>query len=216
MKEILILIKKDFLLEWRSGQAFSSGLLYVFSTAYVVFLSFISIAPSVWNPLFWVIILFVSINGLAGSFLHEAGNSRLYYYTLTDPLKIFSAKIIYNTFILVFLSFLTFVLFGFITGVSVRNFVEFIGVLLLSSLGFSITLTFTSAIAALSTKRYVLMAILSFPLLIPTLLIILKLSAIAVGLISDTAKSSDILILGALDLLLIGLSIILFPFLWKD
>ncbi|MEY2904981.1 MAG: hypothetical protein RJA52_997 [Bacteroidota bacterium] len=216
MKEILILIQKDFLLEWRSGQAFSSGLLYVFSTAYVVFLSFISIAPSVWNPLFWIIILFVSINSLANSFLHEAGNSRLYYYTITDPLKIFTAKVVYNTCILMLLSFLSFLLFSFITGVNVRNFGQFIGVLFLASIGFSITLTFTSTIAALSSKRYVLMAIISFPLLIPTLLVVLKLSAIALGLITDTAKGSDIIVLVGLDLLLIGLSIILFPFLWKD
>jgi heme exporter protein B len=216
MKEIFILIKKDFLLEWRTGQAFSAGLLYVLSTAYIVFLSFISIAPSVWNPLYWVIILFVSINALSNSFFHESGNSRLYYYTLTNPLKILAAKICYNTLILTFLSMLSAWIFMFITGIQVRHFFSFLGVIFLASIGFSITLTFTSAIAALSSKRYVLMAILSFPLLIPTLMIVLKLSAVSIGLISDTANQTDILILGALDLLLIGISILLFPFLWKD
>ena len=44
----------------------------------------------------------------------------------------------------------------------------------------------------------------------------MKLSANALGLIQDTAILSDLGILLGLDALLLSLTLLLFPFLWKD
>ena len=60
------------------------------------------------------------------------------------------------------------------------------------------------------------MAILGFPVIIPILVTLIKLSANALGLITDTAYTEDIFILLAIDAILVALSFILFPFLWKD
>jgi heme exporter protein B len=60
------------------------------------------------------------------------------------------------------------------------------------------------------------MAILSFPLTIPILLTLIKLSAGAMRMIQDTSSENDILILVAIDLILLALSFVLFPFLWRD
>jgi heme exporter protein B len=82
--------------------------------------------------------------------------------------------------------------------------------------GFSITFTFVSAISAKADNNATLLAVLSFPLVIPILMTLVKLSANAIGLINDTGVGQDLLILVAIDLILLGLTILLYPFLWRD
>jgi heme exporter protein B len=91
----------------------------------------------------------------------------------------------------------------------------FIG-LILAATGLSITLTFVSAIASKATNSATLMAILSFPIIIPVLLTLVKFSANALGLITDTGVWKDVVILLSIDAILLSLSFLLFPFLWKD
>jgi heme exporter protein B len=86
----------------------------------------------------------------------------------------------------------------------------------LGSVGFSITFTFVSAISAKADNNATLLAVLSFPLVIPILMTLVKLSANAIGLINDTGVGQDLLILVAIDLILLGLTILLYPFLWRD
>ena len=60
------------------------------------------------------------------------------------------------------------------------------------------------------------MAILGFPLVIPVLLTLIKLSANALRLMRDTGIEKDVMILVSIDLLLLGIALVLFPFLWRD
>ena len=92
----------------------------------------------------------------------------------------------------------------------------FWAILFLGSVGFSITLTFVSAIASKADNSATLMTILTFPIVISILGILVLLSANALGLQRDTAYMEDIYRLLAIDGILLGLAIILFPFLWKD
>jgi heme exporter protein B len=61
------------------------------------------------------------------------------------------------------------------------------------------------------------MAILGFPLIIPQLLLLMRLSKSAFGeVFKEGALLQITLLLSGLDLMVIALSMILFPFLWKD
>ncbi len=93
---------------------------------------------------------------------------------------------------------------------------EFFGVIFLGATGFSITFTFVSAIASKADSSSTLMAILGFPLIIPVLLTLIKLSANALRLMRDTGIEKDVMILVSIDLLLLGIALVLFPFLWRD
>lgn len=215
-RQLWVLLRKEFLLEFRVSYAISGILLYVFATVFIVHEVFIRVPPQTWNALFWVIILFVSINAVVKSFVQESGQRQLYYYTLLDPLAVILSKIIYNVLLLLVLSFLVWGTFVFIGGNPVRAVNEFILALFLGALGFSITFTFIAAIAAKGENSATLMAILSFPLIIPILLTLVKLSANALRLLQDSTVGNDILILAAIDLLLVALALVLFPFLWRD
>lgn len=214
--QIYHLVHKEFTLEWRQKFAISGILLYVLSTVFIVYISFQNIGPQVWNVLFWVIMLFASVNAVLKSFVQESGYRQLYYYQLLHPIAILLSKMIYNAALLLLLGVLTFVALGFVAGNPVQEAGEFALALFLGSLGFSITFTFVSAIAAKADNSSTLMAILSFPVVIPILLLLVNLSAHSVGLLGGTEIGEKIMLLAAVDLILVALALVLFPFLWRD
>ncbi|MCP3932240.1 MAG: ABC transporter permease [Bacteroidetes bacterium] len=216
LQEIILLVKKEILLEWRQKYAISGILLYVFSTIFIVYTSIIEVGAQVWNTLFWIIILFASVNALVKSFVQESGDRQIYYYLLANPIAIILSKIIYNFGMLLLLSILAWAAFSLITVNPVKDYGQFILALFLGSTGFSITFTFISAISSKAKNSATLMAVLSFPLVIPILMTLIKLSASSMGILQDTGIRNDMLILVAIDLLLLAMTLILFPFLWKD
>ncbi len=216
VREISILLQKEIKIEWRQKHAIGGILLYVVSTIFVVYSAIKSVTPNVWNALFWIVILFASVNALVKSFVQENSSRQLYYYTLSNPTAIILAKIIYNSGLLLLLSFLSFAAFTLFAGNPVKDTGQFYLAIFLGSLGFSITFTFIAAISAKANNSATLMAILSFPLVIPIILTLLKLSANALRLLQDTSVWKDILTLLAIDLLMIAMAFILFPFLWRD
>lgn len=215
-KNLIPLLHKEFLLEFRQRYAISGIVLYVFSMVFVVYIASIRVTPPVWNVLFWLIILFASINAVVKSFVQESGARQLYYYQLADPVALLLAKIIYNTFLLLALSVLAFAAYSLVAGNPVKDWGLFALVLALGSLGFSIAFTFIASIAAKANNSATLMAILSFPVILPILLTLVRLSSIALRLIQDTSYTRDILNLLAIDAILITLTFVLFPYIWKD
>jgi heme exporter protein B len=216
LKEIWYLLQKEITLEWRQKYAISGIFLYVASTIFVVYMGFIKMQSKEWNVMFWIIALFASINAVVKSFTQESGYRQLYFYQLANPTAILLSKIIYNSLLLLVLNLLTWVLLGFVMGNPVRDDWAFFIGLILAATGLSISLTFISAIAAKATNSATLMAILSFPIIIPVLLTLVKFSANAIGLINDTAVWKDVVILLSIDAILLSLAFVLFPFLWKD
>lgn len=214
--EIWHLLLKDFKLEFRQKYAISGILLYVLSTVFIVYLAFVQLDARVWNTLFWIIILFASVNAVTKSFLQESGYRALYYYSIANPLAVIISKIIYNTILLTVITLLTFGFLSLVAGNPVKDMKLFIVTMLLGSLGLAITLTFISSIAVKANNSATLMAIMGFPVVIPILMTLIKLSAVSLRLIQDTSYDQDILILVAIDLILVSIALILFPFVWRD
>ncbi len=215
-QQLFFLIQKEWTLEWRQKYAIGGILLYVVSTVFIIFLSFRTIQPMVWNVLFWIIALFAAINAVVKSFVQESGSRQLYYYTLANPTILLLSKIIYNAILLFVLMLLTYICLSFIAGNPVVDNGLFFVALSLGAVGFSVAFTFISAISAKASNGATLMAILSFPVVLPILLILIKLSAQALRLLQDTSIQKDIFILVGIDAILIALSFVLFPYLWKD
>ncbi len=210
------LLRKELLLEWRGKYALSGILLYVLATVFVVYISFIRVEPQVWNTLYWIIVLFAGVNAVLKSFVQESGRRQLYYYSLAHPIAVLLSKVVYNIGLLELLSLLTWLGLSLVAGNPVRDHGLFLAATALGALGFSITFTFVAAIAIKAANSATLMAILSFPLIIPILLLLVKMSATALGLIDTQGLGGDISLLVAIDLLLLGLALVLYPFLWRD
>lgn len=217
LHEISALIRKEILLEWRQRFAFGGMLLYVVTTVFISYLSFKHIIePNVWNSLFWIIILFASVNAAAKSFLQESKGRLLYYYTIASPQSIILSKIIYNVLLMIILSFICFGFYILFLGNPVENFLLFISVLLLGSIGISSLLTMVSAIASKAHNNFTMMAILAFPIIMPLLMTIMKISQNAIDGTDFTLNLKYFASLFSLDVIVVILAYLLFPYLWKD
>ena len=208
-------MQKEFTLEWRQKYALGGILLYVTSTVFIIYLSFVKVGADVWNALFWIVALFASLNAVVKSFVQENSARQLYYYQLANPTAIILSKIFYNIFILLAINLLTFGVMSLMVGSPVRDTPQYLTAILLGGIGFSITFTFISAIAAKANNSATLMSILSFPVVLPILITLIKLSKSA---IQGTAVNvrSDITTLAAIDAILIALCFVLFPYIWRE
>lgn len=217
VKEIKALIYKDILLELKQKYAINGILLYVVSTIFVCYLAFSNgIEADTWNALFWIIMLFAAVNAVSKSFVQEHSGRQLYYYSLATPQAVIMSKIIYNGLLMIILSVISFFVFTALMGNIIENVNLFAIMVLLSSIGFSTVLTMISAIASRTNNNFALMAILSFPLMLPLLLITMKGSAAAIT--GESLAENVTLVMGLffLDAIVAALSYVLFPYLWKD
>ncbi|MDO9376461.1 MAG: heme exporter protein CcmB [Ferruginibacter sp.] len=218
IKTIFALLKKDLLLELRQQHSFYGILLYVASTIFVLSLS-IPQNPegAVWNGLFWIVQIFVCVNAVAKSFLQESRGRMLYFYSIAGAKEFIIAKLIYNTILMLVMCLLSLGLFFVLLKNPLVHTPRFIGIVCVGGISISLVFTLLAAIAAKAQQNAALMAILGFPLIIPQLLLLVKLSKSAFGeIFREGALLQLSLLIVGLDVMVIALSIILFPFLWKD
>ena len=217
MKHFISLLKKEALLEWRRGYALGGILLYLFSTVFVIYATFRTVEVLTWTALFWIIAIFVSVNAIGKSFMQEAEGRYLYYYSLTDANTVLAAKFVYNFVLLLVLNLLVWLIFSLAVGNPVHRMGQFLLVLTLGSFSLSSILTFISAIASKAGKSGTLMAVLSFPLLIPVLLTGLRITQNSAAILGMSVEvGGDFLIMFAINLLAVGMGFLLFPQIWKD
>jgi heme exporter protein B len=216
LKRVITLLKKEVLIELRLQYSFYGVLLYVASTTFVLYLSINQPEKQVWVGLFWVILLFASVTAIAKSFLQESRGRMLYYYTICSAQEFIIAKLIFNALLMVIISLLSWLLVQLLLGSPVVKPWLFLFTTILGSISLGLLFTLLSAIAAKANQNAALMAILGFPLMIPLLLILIKLSNVALS-VSNIYFPIDLIgILLGYNILIIMLSNILFPFIWKD
>ena len=212
---IYTLIKKDLLLEVRQQYSFYGILLYIIATIFVLYMTIREPEAKVWNGLFWIIQLFICINAVAKSFLQETRGRMLYFYSIVNPRDFILAKLVFNSVLMLLMSFLSILLFSLFLGNPVQKVLPFIGLVLLGGWSLSLVFTFLSAIAAKAQQNAAIMAILGFPIIIPQLMLLMQLSNTVFSDKTGIALSTLLLIV-TLDVLVVMLAVILFPFLWKD
>lgn len=215
---ILILIKKELLLEFRQKATIGGVLVYIIGTVFVSALCFKGkLDKPTWNALFWVITLFTSVTISGKSFFKETGGQALFNFLHYTPQQFIISKIIYNMLFMLCLSFITFFFYVFFIKNEVENMGLFVVILILASTGLAGVLSLMSAIASKASGNFAIMSILSFPVLLPIILVVIHLSKQAIDGIEWAGLGFDFLvILTALNILTIALSFILFPYLWRD
>lgn len=218
--EIFVLIRKEVTLEWRQKYALNGILLYVVSAVFITYLSFGAnrgnLSLPTWNALYWIIILFSSVNAVAKSFVQEHQGRQLYYYMIAAPESIILSKIIYNTLLTLVLALLGYGVFSLILGNPVQDQTMFVLNLILGAVGLSSCLTMVSGIASKAGNNATLMAILSFPLVIPILLMAISISKNAMDGIDRDLSLDKMLILLAINAIVCSTAYILFPYLWRS
>lgn len=216
LKQIGTLIRKDFILELRQKHTLYGILLYVSCTAFLIYMMSGQPESRVWNALFWIAQLFITVNSVAKSFLQEGEGRARYYFTLVRPAHYLAAKMIYSAGLMLLVTLLSLGLFGLLLGNPAQNGWVFLLIAITGGVSLSVLFTFLSAIAAQARQNAALMAILGFPIAIPLLMILSKLSLAVVASVAQEGWSGLLLVLLGLDVMIVVLGLILFQFLWKE
>ncbi len=215
MSIINILIEKEFAIDFRKKSAIGGVLLFVFSSVLVLKLSFTKPDPLVWLSLFWLISLFAAFNSVLKSFTNEKNARQLYYYQILTPLQAHFSKLIYCCLNLILINILTFCVMAMLLLQPMRVLSVFFLTLCMGAISFAIILSFVSAVAAKADNPNLLISILGFPVVIPVLILLVKLSKNGLMLV-DTAWYWEIINVVGIDAILIALTIVLIPFLWRE
>ncbi|WP_317172662.1 heme exporter protein CcmB [Hymenobacter polaris] len=222
LAEIWLLLLKDLRLEWRQRTALGGLLLYVGGTVYVSYLSFsfrggAPPAPA-WNALFWVILLFAALGAAGRGLAQESAGLRLYYYTVARPEAVILAKIAYNFLLLLALALPALLLYSLLLGNPVQDEPLYVASIALGALSLATSLTLVAGIAARAGQAGggTLLAVLGLPVLVPVLLLLIKVSKNALDGLARDASQGPIVALLALNLIVVAVSYLLFPFLWRS
>ncbi|MBX2967752.1 MAG: heme exporter protein CcmB [Cyclobacteriaceae bacterium] len=221
MNRIIVqLLKKEFILELRRKSVIAGLGLYLFSLIFICYLTFNlkqnAISPATWSALFWLTILFSVVNSVAKSFIGEKKGVFIYLYTIASPQQIIISKILYNALLSLLISLTGYLLFSIFIFNPVQDQLTFFLVLLLTSIGFSTSLSLISGIAAKANNSNVLMAVLSFPVVISILLMAVRATKNALDGLELSASSDELLNLLAINIISGALGYILFPYIWRS
>lgn len=215
-RQVKTLVYKDLTIEWRSKHAINGIILYIVSTVFVCYQTFKAVDTLVWNALFWIILLFAAINAMGRSFSAESSNRQLYYYSIASPKAVILAKIIYNSILMIGLTTIAFVVYAVIFKNPILNLPVYLLGIFLGSISFATVFTMVAGISSKAGNNNTLMAILSFPVIIPLLIVLINLSLSSINGLEISESTKDIMLLLFINIITVTISLLLFPYLWRD
>ncbi len=220
VKEIWLLLLKEWKEEWNKRYAMNGILLYTGSVSFICYLSFQlrsgALQPVTWNVLFWIIVLFSILNAAHKSFIGQTDGHQLYLHTLVSAESIILSKMIYNGLLSIIIALVTFLSYALVMGSDVKNMSLYFFGVILGSLSMGSALTLVSSIAARAQNAHVLMSILGFPILLPILLLVIKISKFGLDGLAWEFGSPYIWMLLAVTMIINTTAVVLFPYIWKS
>jgi heme exporter protein B len=217
---VKILIEKEFKLELRRKAVISGLGLYLVSLVFICYITFAlgraAINELTWSALFWLTILFCVINSVAKSFIGEKKGLAIYYFSMASAQAIILSKIIYNSVLCLVLTLAAYALFSVFLGSPIEDFAMFVVTVLMTSIGFASALSLISGISSKTNNGNIVMAVLSFPVLIGILLMAIKITKNLIDGLDRSASYDELLNLLAINCILGGLAYLLFPYIWRS
>jgi heme exporter protein B len=216
----MALLKKEFSLELRRKSVVAGLSLYLLSMVFICYLAFALrqslITPLVWNALFWITILFTAINTVAKSFIGEKKGLDIYIYSIASPIAVLFSKIIYSFLLCLVLAMAGYFLFTIFLNDPVQDKQTFFVAIIAVSFGFAAALTLLSGLSAKASNSNILMAVLSFPVVISILLMAVQVTKNCMDAIDPSISYQKIISIIAIDAMVTAASYLLFPFVWKN
>jgi heme exporter protein B len=197
------LFKKDYHSELRTRYAINSLAMFIIVAISVILFSIgnETITESLTGGLFWVVIFFTSMSGLARAFVsEEERGTTLTLQLIASPSTIFSGKLIFN----LILVFCMNVVIALLYGALFEKFVI---------LNFAL---FTITIIAKAGAKGTLYPVLSFPILLPLILTCVQLTLFSIDGTGFADAQFELAIVVGYDVIMLTASYMLFDFIWKD
>lgn len=219
LNQILAVMMKDLRSEFRTRYAISAISLFVLVTITMIVFSFRGevINSREVSGLLWITFFFGSMMGLSKAFVSEEERQTSLFLKICVPgYAVYFGKLLFNIILAISINILASLLFYLFFGFSVNNLFLFIIILLLSGLGIGSSSTIISAIISKADSKGAIFPILSFPVLLPLIILGIESTTIAISGLGFSNGLSNLILLLSYSGILIPLSFILFDFVWED
>jgi heme exporter protein B len=215
----LAVFDKDLRSEFRTKYALNAIILFAVTTLTVVSFSVgqFGLTPEILASLYWIIIFFSAMSGLARVFVREEEAGTVAALKLSAaPTVVYLGKLGFNVVLMGILEIVVFPLFVVMMGLRVENYVLFFAVLVLGSAGLAALSTIIAAIVAKANVKGALFTILSFPPLLPLLISCIRGTRLALEGADLAAGMPELQLLISYSIVMITASLLLFDFVWSD
>lgn len=219
IQAIVAIFKKDLLLELRTRYAVNTLLAFTGSALLLILFTLRAeqLDPTPRSGLVWIIILFAAMAGMARSFVVETDQKtwpllRLYAH----PTDVYTGKLLYNILFLLLLNLFTFLLYLVLLGIPVVNGPYLMAAIFFGALGLAAVTTLTSAMISRADRRGAIFSVLSIPLLVPLLLILTRITRVALVEGTNPEFLNDLMALVGYCGVTITTGVLLFEFIWEE
>jgi len=220
MMKAFYIFKKDWESELRTRYAVNALAMFILVTISVILFSIgqEEISPYLAGGLLWVVIFFSAMSGLARAFVsEEERGTTMTLHLIASPTVVFSGKLIFNLLLVFLMNTVISVLFSILFSVFViKNIPLFIIAFILGNIGIAVSSTIISAIISKANTKGTLYPVLSFPILLPLILILLELTKYSIDGNSIGSSYVEIGVLISYDVIMTSASYLFFDFIWKE
>jgi len=214
------LFKKDWQSELRTRYAVNALAMFILVTISVIMFSLSGekINEYLTGGLLWVVIFFSAMSGLSRAFVsEEERGTTMTLHLIASPSTIFFGKLIFNLVLIFIMNFaITFLFLLLFESFIIKNVLLFCFVFVLGNAGIAISSTIIAAIISKASSKGTLYPVLSFPILLPLILVLLELTKFAMDGNSIGSSWVEISILICYDAIMLTASYLLFDFIWKE
>jgi heme exporter protein B len=219
VSKALAVYAKDMRLELRSRYALNAILMFAITTLAVVSFSLgqSGLSPKLLSALFWIVIFFSAMSGLAHVFIREEETgTALALRLMADPDPVYIGKLAFNFSLLTTMAVVVTPLFFIFTDAPAEHIISFLPVLALGVIGLSGATTLVAAIISRASVKGALFAVLSFPILMPLLIALVAATEKVFGGSGLGEALAELQFLFAYAVVMITASLLLFKFVWQD
>jgi heme exporter protein B len=219
LNNVRLIFLKDIRSELRTRYVINSLLMFVLVTISIIRFAIgdEKIEDEILTGLLWISVFFSASGGLSRTFVKEEEKETSPALKLTAaPAEILVGKLLFNLVLTFILNFFILVLFIMITEYSIKNLPLFVAVMSLGNLGLVAASTIIAAIISKANSKGTLYPVLSFPVLLPLLLTVINATKLASAGINPGEIMGEITILVSYTVVVLTVSLMLFPYVWED
>jgi heme exporter protein B len=213
MWDLLIFFLRE---EWKNKFNIMASLLFIFSAALIAYLSLPSLDSQHFSAVFWIVVIFTTLQGISKAFLQMRKQHYLFWHQLYTAQNFLAARLIQSCILMLVYTLMALFLFNLFFEIQLHTWTAFTISCILTGIGISSIFTISSSIASKTEQPGVLMPVLSFPILLPIILVGSKAGAKSLQDLEVNVIFADWGILLCIDTLIVLMGIFLIKFIWKD
>jgi heme exporter protein B len=222
LSEAVAIWLRDLRGEFRTRYAVNAILMFAVTTLIAVSFSIGSFRigdaeqPFLYAVLLWIILVFSALSGLSRSFVKEEEAGTMDVLKLSArPQSVYLGKLFFNLTLLGALELLIVPLFILLMHYKISSPGLFLAMVMSGGFGLGAGATIVAAMTAQASARGALFSVLSFPLLLPLMITAIKgCERAADGM--NTAGWPEVRIAVAYTIIMIIMSLFLFPLIWEE